>query len=166
MQDHYNLLAREEEREMIPLCLDEGVGTLVWSPLARGRLARPWEAAKATTRAETDGAYADLLYTPNSLDSDHAIIDAVGAIAEAHGVARAQIALAWLHSKPVVTAPLVGANSTTQIDDAVASLDIELTAEEIAALERSYTPRYDWQGVSDEAELQKIRDQIPGYANA
>ena len=164
MQDHYNLLAREEEREMIPLCLDEGVGTIVWSPLARGRLARPWEAAKSTARAETDGWYADLLYHPLSETSDHVIIDAVGAIAEARGVSRAQVALAWLHGKPVVTAPLVGANTTSQIDDAVASLDIELTAEEVAALERPYTPRYDFQGISDEAEMQKIRDQIPGYA--
>ena len=165
MQDHYNLLAREEEREMIPLCLDEGVGTVIWSPLARGRLARPWEAARSTARAETDGAYADLLYPALSSGSDHAIIDAVGAVAAGRGASRAQIALAWLHSKPVVTAPLVGANTSAQIDDAVASLDIELAAEEIAALERPYTPRYDWQGVSDEAELQKIRDQIPGYAN-
>ena len=161
MQDHYNLLAREEEREMIPLCLDEGVGTLIWSPLARGRLARPWEAAKSTARAETDGAYADLLYTPLSLDSDRAIIDAVGAIASERGVTRAQVALAWLQSKPVVTAPLVGANTTTQIDDAVASLDIELTGEELADLERPYTPRYDFQGVSDDADLQAIMARIP-----
>src|SRR6201999_227599 len=84
MQDHYNLLAREEEREMIPLCLDEGVGTIIWSPLARGRLARPFEQAKASTRAETDGAYADLLYGPNT-ESDKTIIDAVGSIAEARG---------------------------------------------------------------------------------
>ena len=166
MQDHYNLLAREEEREMIPLCLDEGVGTIIWSPLARGRLARPWEAAKSTARAETDGGYADLLYPALTSDSDHAIIDAVGKIAAERGVTRAQAALAWLHSKAVVTAPLVGANTTAQIDDAVASLEIELTAEEIAALEQPYTPRYDFQGISDEAELQKIRDQIPGYANA
>jgi 1-deoxyxylulose-5-phosphate synthase len=166
MQDHYNLLAREEEREMIPLCLDEGVGTIVWSPLARGRLARPAEAAKSTTRAETDGGYADLLYNPLNETSDGAILDAVGAIAETRGVSRAQVALAWLHSKPVVTAPLVGANTASQIDDAVASLGIELTAEELAALEQPYTPRYDFQGISDEAEMQKIRDQIPGYANA
>ena len=126
MQDHYNLLAREEEREMIPLCLDEGVGTIVWSPLARGRLARSWKDAKSTARSETDGGYADLLYAPLTADSDHAIIDAVGAIADARGVTRAQVALAWLHSKPVVTAPLVGANTTSQIDDAVASLDLEL----------------------------------------
>jgi aryl-alcohol dehydrogenase-like predicted oxidoreductase len=166
MQNHYNLLAREEEREMIPLCLDEGVGTIIWSPLARGRLARPWEAAKSTARAETDGAYADLLYTPLTSGSDHAIIDAVGAIAAGRGVTRAQVALAWLHRKPVVTAPLVGASTTSQIDDAVASLDIELTADELAALERPYTPRHDFQAISDEAELQQIRDQIPGWANA
>jgi 1-deoxyxylulose-5-phosphate synthase len=164
MQDHYNLLAREEEREMIPLCLDEGVGTIVWSPLARGRLARPWDAARSTARAETDGGYADLLYTPLTADSDRAIVDAVGAIAERRGVSRAQVALAWLHSRPVVTAPIVGATSTAQIDDAVASLDLELTADELAALERPYTPRHDLQGVSDEAELQRIRDRVPGYA--
>ena len=166
MQDHYNLLAREEEREMIPLCLDEGVGAIIWSPLARGRLARPWEAAKSTARAETDGGDADLLYPTLTADSDQAIIDAVGAIAAERGMTRAQVALAWLHHQPVVTAPLVGANTTAQIDDAVASLEIELTAEEIAALEQPYTPRYDFQAISDEAELQKIRDQIPGYANA
>src|SRR6201995_2797052 len=107
MQDHYNLLAREEEREMIPLCLDEGVGTVVWSPLARGRLARSWDDARSTTRAETDGGYADLLYPALTSDSDHAIIDAVGAVADGRGVTRAQVALAWLHRQPVVTAPLV-----------------------------------------------------------
>jgi 1-deoxyxylulose-5-phosphate synthase len=163
MQDHYNLLAREEEREMIPLCLDEGVGTLVWSPLARGRLARPYGEARATGRAATDGGYADLLYPAMTADSDRAILDAVGAVAAGRGVSRAQVALAWLRSKPVVTAPLVGANTPAQIDEAVASLDLTLTAAEIAALERPYTPRYDFQGVSDEAELQRIRDTIPGY---
>jgi len=166
MQNHYNLLAREEEREMIPLCLDEGVGTIIWSPLARGRLARPWEAARSTTRAETDGGFADLLYTPLTVDSDRAIIDTVGTIAAERGVTRAQVALAWLRGKPVVTAPLVGANTTTQLDDAVASLDIELTDDEIAALERPYTPRHDFQGISDEAELEKIRDLVPGLAHA
>ena len=107
-----------------------------------------------------------MLYGPLTADSDHAIIDAVGVIADARGVTRAQVALAWLHGKPVVAAPLVGANTTAQIDDAVASTGIELTAGELAALERPYTPRYDWQGVSDEAELQRIREQVPGYANA
>ncbi len=166
MQDHYNLLAREEEREMIPLCLDEGVGAIVWSPLARGRLARPWEAAKSTARAQTDGAYADRLYTSLTRDSDHEIIDTVGAVAAQRGVSRAQIALAWLHSKLVVTAPLVGANTTDQIDDAVASLEIELTAEELAALERPYLPRHDFQGVSSEAELQAIRARVPQMTTA
>ncbi|GAA4161746.1 aldo/keto reductase [Gryllotalpicola daejeonensis] len=164
MQDHYNLLAREEEREMIPLCLDEGVGTIIWSPLARGRLARAWDDAKSTARSETDGAYADLLYAPSEEASNRAIIDAVGNVAAAHGVSRAQIALAWLRHQPVVTAPLVGAGSIAQIDDAVASLDIVLSDDELRALEAPYTPRYDWQGVSDEAELEAIRRRVPGMA--
>ncbi len=162
MQNHYNLLAREEEREMIPLCLDEGVGTIIWSPLARGRLARPFEQAKTSARSKTDGDYADMLYSPAEEEANHAIIDAVGKIADSRGVSRAQIALAWLRSKPVVTAPLVGANSVEQIDDAVASLDIELAEEEIRALQLPYTPRYDWQGISDEAELDAIRKRVPG----
>ncbi|WP_405842889.1 aldo/keto reductase [Streptomyces sp. NBC_01518] len=164
MQDHYNLLAREEEREMIPLCLDEGVGTIVWSPLARGRLARAWDDARSTSRSATDGAYADLLYSPAEDASNHAIVDAVGKVAAAHGVSRAQIALAWLRHQPVVTAPLVGAGSIRQIDDAVASLDVELTADEVRELEAPYTPRHDWQSVSDEAELDAIRARIPGMA--
>jgi aryl-alcohol dehydrogenase-like predicted oxidoreductase len=159
MQHHYNLLAREEEREMLPLCAAEGIGTMIWSPLARGRLARPWRAA-ATARSSSD-AFADLLYTSLTADSDHAIIDAVGEAAAARGVSRAQVALAWLRRNPVVAAPLVGASSAGQIDDAVASLDIELTDDEAAALTTPYTPRYDFQGVSDDAELDRIRAQIP-----
>src|SRR3954454_12648638 len=123
MQDHYNLLAREEEREMLPLCADEGVGTIVWSPLARGRLARDWDEAKSTPRSENDGWYADLLYPPRTAASDQAIVEAVGGVAGARGVSRAQVALAWLRTRPVVTAPLVGARSIRQIDDAVAALD-------------------------------------------
>jgi 1-deoxyxylulose-5-phosphate synthase len=165
MQDHYNLLAREEEREMIPLCLDEGIGTIVWSPLARGRLARPWGEARSTARAATDGGYADLLYPARTADSDRAIIDAVGAVAGSRGVSRAQVALAWLRSQPVVTAPLVGANTTAQIDDAVASLGLELTPGELGQLERPYTPRHDPQGISDEAGAERLRAQIPGYAS-
>ena len=164
MQDHYNLLAREEEREMIPLCLDEGVGTIIWSPLARGRLSRGWDDARSTARSESDGAYADLLYTPAEEASNHAIIDAVGEVAAAHGVSRASIALAWLHRQPVVTAPLVGANSTQQIDDAIASLDVELTDDEVTSLIAPYTPRYDFQGVSDEATMAAIRARVPGMA--
>jgi len=155
MQDHYNLLAREEEREMLPLCADEGVGTIVWSPLARGRLGRPW--GEATGRSSRD-PFADMLY-PNQ-SSDHAIVDAVGAVAEDRGVSRARIALAWLRTNPVVVAPLVGASRTAHIDDAVASLDIELTADEVTRLERPYTPRYDFQGISDDAELARISARI------
>ncbi|MBT1682696.1 aldo/keto reductase [Curtobacterium flaccumfaciens] len=164
MQDHYNLLAREEEREMIPLALDEGVGTIIWSPLARGRLARAWDKARSTARSDSDGDYADLLYSPAEEESNHQIIDAVGQVAERHGVSRASIALAWLHRQPVVTAPLVGAGSTQQIDDAIASLDVQLTDEDVTALTAPYTPRYDWQGVSDEATMNAIRARVPGMA--
>lgn len=149
---------------MIPLCLDEGVGTIIWSPLARGRLARAWDDAKSTPRADTDGAFADMLYSPTEEASNRAIVDAVGQVAEAHGVSRAQIALAWLRRQPVVTAPLVGAGSVQQIDDAVASLAVELTDEQVRALIAPYTPRYDWQGISDEAELDAIRARVPGMA--
>lgn len=162
MQNHYNLLAREEEREMLPLCADEGVGTMVWSPLARGRLARGWDDAKTTERSGKDG-FADMLYTQFTKESDRQIIDCVGDIAAARGVSRAQIALAWLRKNPVVTAPLVGASSIQQIDDALASLDITLTEDELMVLESPYTPRYDFQGISDEALLNSIMARIPGF---
>jgi aryl-alcohol dehydrogenase-like predicted oxidoreductase len=162
MQDHYNLLAREEEREMIPLCLDEGVGTIPWSPQARGRLTRAWDDARSTDRSDSDADYADLLYSPAEEESNHAIIDAVGEVAAAHGVSRATIALAWLHQQPVVTAPLVGANTTRQIDEAIASLDVQLTDDEVKSLIKPYTPRYDFQGVSDEATMDAIRARVPG----
>jgi len=151
MQDHYNLLAREEEREMLPLCAHEGVGTIVWSPLARGRLTRALD--ETTKRSESD-AFANMLYTNEA--SDRAIIQAVAQVAEARNVSRAQIALAWLRMNPVVVAPLVGASKISHIDDAVASLEIELTDEEMAILETPYTPRYDLQGVSDAAELARL----------
>jgi aryl-alcohol dehydrogenase-like predicted oxidoreductase len=109
--------------------LDEGVGAIVWSPLARGRLARAWDDARSTARSDTDGDYADLLYSRAGEASNRRIIDAVGTVAEQHGVSRASIALAWLQRQPVVTAPLVGAGSTQQIDDAIASLDVKLTDE-------------------------------------
>lgn len=163
MQDHYNLLAREEEREMLPLCADEGVGTIVWSPLARGRLARPYRASSA--RSDSD-PMAEMLYSPLTADSDGAIIEAVGAVASARGVTRAQIALAWLRTKPVVTAPLVGASTTIQIDDAVASLEITLTADEIHRLEAPYTPRYDFQGISDDTVLREVIARVPQLSPA
>jgi aryl-alcohol dehydrogenase-like predicted oxidoreductase len=156
MQDHYNLLAREEEREMLPLCVDEGVGTIPWSPLARGRLTRP--PGEETHRSGTDGAYADLLYTQAA--SDRAIIEAVGAVARERGVSRAQVALAWLRSKPVVSAPIVGATKAAHLADAVASLDVDLTADEVARLEAPYTPRDDFQGISDPAELVRISARL------
>jgi aryl-alcohol dehydrogenase-like predicted oxidoreductase len=165
MQDHYNLLAREEEREMIPLCLDEGVAAVVWSPLARGRLARAWDDARGTARSASDG-FADMLYPPLTEAADRAVIDAVGAVARARGVTRAQVALAWLHGKPVVGAPLVGASSVRQIDEAVASLDLRLREDEVRALESPYTPRYDFQGISDDAELQAIIERLPQFTTA
>ncbi|MDR1427532.1 MAG: aldo/keto reductase [Bifidobacteriaceae bacterium] len=160
MQDHYSLLAREEEHEMIPLCLDQGVGTVIWSPLARGRLARPW--GRATARSARD-PYADILYQSACEAADRAVIGQVGAVAEARGVTRAQVALAWLRSKPVVAAALVGANNTRHVDDAVASLDLELTADEVAALEAPYTPRLDVQGISDDAEMARIMAAVPQF---
>jgi 1-deoxyxylulose-5-phosphate synthase len=156
MQDHYNLLAREEEREMLPLCADEGVGAMVWSPLARGRLTRPW--GETTRRSETD-PFANLLYDA-SAESDRAIVEAVGKVAAERDVSRAQIALAWLRRNPVVVAPIIGASKTSHIDDAIASLAIELTDEEAARLEASYTPRHDFQGVSNPAELARISARI------
>jgi aryl-alcohol dehydrogenase-like predicted oxidoreductase len=141
MQDHYNLLAREEEREMHPLCEYEGVGVIPWSPLARGHLAGTrkavGDASNATTRGQTDGLD-KFLYTASG---DAAILDAVRAVAERHGRPMAQIALAWVSSKPVVTAPIVGVTKMAQLDDAVASLEIELTDADIAELEAPYIPR-------------------------
>jgi aryl-alcohol dehydrogenase-like predicted oxidoreductase len=133
MQNHYNLLYREEEREMIPLCLDQGVGLIPWSPMARGRLTRDWE--QGSRRQETDEFGAT-----RYLDEDRVIVDAVAEIAAARGVPRAQIALAWVASRPGVAAPIVGATAESHIDDAVAALSIELTAEEVQRLEQPYRP--------------------------
>ena len=138
MQNHYNLIYREEEREMIPLCLHEGVGVLPWSPLARGRLAGKGTAAgqEPTTRATTD-AIAERLY---DADSDARIVERVRDVAARRGVSSAQIALAWLMSRPGVTAPIVGASKMYQLDEAVAAMSIALTDEERALLEEPYTP--------------------------
>jgi 1-deoxyxylulose-5-phosphate synthase len=133
MQDHYNLLNREEEREMLPLCADQGIGVIPWSPLARGRLTRDWDAS--TTRSETD-EFGGKLYQ----DTDQLIVERVAEVAEARGVPRAQVALAWLLSKPVVTAPIVGVTEDRHLDDAVAAVDLQLTPAEIARLEEPYTP--------------------------
>jgi len=137
MQDHYNLLYREEEREMHPLCAAEGIGVIPWSPLARGRLTRPWN-AEPTTRLDTD-EFGKTLYK-QTVDSDREIIERVGRIAAARGVSRAQVGLAWHLSKPVVTAPIVGATKPHHLDDAVKALELQLTPEEFTSLEEPYTP--------------------------
>jgi aryl-alcohol dehydrogenase-like predicted oxidoreductase len=136
MQNHYNLLNREEEREMLPLCVAEGIGVLPWSPLARGRLAR--EASERSFRSERD-EYARNLYDKTQ-DADRAVIDRVGKTAARRGVPRAQVALAWLLQRPAVTAPIIGATKLQHLEDAVGALSVSLTGEEIAALEESYVP--------------------------
>jgi 1-deoxyxylulose-5-phosphate synthase len=133
MQDHYNLLNREEEREMLPLCQDEGVGVLPWSPLARGRLARPWD--EATARSETD-EFGKTLYA----DGDRAVVQRVAEVAEARGVPQAQVALAWVAQQPAVTAPIVGATKPHHLEDAVAALELRLDDAELARLAEPYTP--------------------------
>jgi 1-deoxyxylulose-5-phosphate synthase len=133
MQNHYNLLYREEEREMLPLCADKGIGVIPWSPLARGRLTRPWDAG--TARSQTD-EFGKTLYH----DNDRLIVEEVAKVAAGRGVPPAQVALAWVLANPVVTAPIIGATKSGHIDDAVAALDIELSAEEKAALEAAYSP--------------------------
>jgi 1-deoxyxylulose-5-phosphate synthase len=135
MQNHYNLLNREEEREMMPLCADQGVGVIPWSPLARGKLTREWDAT--TARSETD-EFGKTLY--DTAASDRVIVDRVAEVAAEHGVPRAQVALAWMLAKPFVTSPIVGATKPHHIDDAIAALDITLSADEIARLEEPYTP--------------------------
>ncbi len=132
MQNHYNLLTREEEREMFPLCADQGIGMLPWSPLARGRLAR--EDEQSSSRAEADD-YARALYDPRGVERE--VRAAVGVIAEQRAVPRAQIALAWVAHNPQVTAPIVGGSRTSHIDDAIAGLELELSMEELESLERA-----------------------------
>ncbi|KWB43753.1 aldo/keto reductase [Burkholderia ubonensis] len=136
MQDHLNLLYREEEREMLPLCADQGIAVLPWSPLARGRLTRDWDAS--SERLQND-AYGQTLYEAYA-DNDRAIVEAVATIARARNVPRAQVALAWLLQKSGVTAPIIGASKAQHLDDAVAALSLELSAEELAALEAPYVP--------------------------
>ncbi|MGD0012647.1 MAG: aldo/keto reductase [Terriglobia bacterium] len=137
MQNHYNLLYREEEREMIPLCQSEGIGVIPWSPLARGRLARPWQ-TESTKRYETD-QFGKSLYSQTE-EIDHPVVDRLGRISEQRGASRAQVALAWMLSKPAITSPIVGATKPHHLSDAAAALSLRLTLEEIASLEEPYTP--------------------------
>jgi aryl-alcohol dehydrogenase-like predicted oxidoreductase len=134
MQDHYNLLYREEEREMLPLCLDQGIGVIPWSPLARGRLTRSWDTT--TARTETD-EFGSSLYR----DEDAATVQKVLDLAEGHGVSPAQVALAWVMAQPAVTSPIVGVTKPEHLDDAIAAVDLVLSDEELESLSADYVPR-------------------------
>jgi aryl-alcohol dehydrogenase-like predicted oxidoreductase len=136
MQNHYNLLYREEEREMLPLCSEEKVGVLPWSPLARGRLTRDWN--ESTDRTKTD-EFGKTLYTAAESE-DRKIVERVTEVATRRGVPRAQVALAWMTQKPFITAPIVGASKPQHLDDAIAALSLNLTSEEISLLEQPYVP--------------------------
>ena len=159
MQHNYSLVAREEEREMIPLCADEGVQTLIYSPLARGKLARPWGRSTVRSQAEPAGAGQN----EATAESDRAIVEAVGAVAAERGVSQAVVALAWLRRNPVVAAPLVGALKAQHIDDAVSALSITLTDDEYSRLTVPYTPRFDGQGISDPPVLRRGMEAATGF---
>ncbi|HWX32026.1 MAG TPA: aldo/keto reductase [Steroidobacteraceae bacterium] len=136
MQNYYNLLYREEEREMMPLCVDARIGVLPWSPLARGRLTRNWDTETARTRTDEFG---NKLYAA-TIEADRRVVEQVAAIATARGVPKAQVALAWMVQKPFVTAPIIGATKPQHLDDAVAALTLKLEVAEIAQLEAPYVP--------------------------
>ncbi len=138
MQNHYNLLYREEEREMMPLCEAEAIGVIPWSPLARGRLTRPWAEKDATSRAKTD-EFGGTLYRAME-DADRRVVEKVMEVAAARGIPPAQVALAWMLSKSYLTAPIVGATKPQHLDDAIAAVDVRLSTDEIAALESPYVP--------------------------
>jgi 1-deoxyxylulose-5-phosphate synthase len=136
MQNLVNLLYREEEREMLPLCAAEGIAVIPWSPQARGRLTRDWD--YTSVRTETDEAFGRLF--AKTEDADRKVVDRVAQMAAARGISRAQVALAWLLAKPVITAPIVGATKLEHLDDALASVNVKLSADEVAALEEPYVP--------------------------
>ncbi|CAB4897985.1 unannotated protein [freshwater metagenome] len=134
MQNHYNLLHREEEREMLPFCIDQGVGVIPWSPLARGRLTRPWDTVSA--RSETD-EFGQSLYQ----DSDFAIVERVTQVAERLALSAAQVALAWVMQQPGITSPIVGVTKPQHLVDAIAAVDVKLSTQDLTLLEDPYTPR-------------------------
>ena len=136
MQDYLNLLYREEEREMLPLCDAKGVGVIPWSPLARGRLTRDWD--ETTGRSQTD-EFGKTLYA-HTVEADRKVVETVATIAQERDVPRAQVALAWVLAKPEVSAPIIGASKTAHLDDAIAALELGLTDREIARLEEPYVP--------------------------
>ena len=137
MQNHLNLLYREEEREMLGLCKDQGIAVMPWSPLARGKLTRPWQ-SEASIRDRTD-AFSKKIYSATEAQ-DRKVVEALGAVADARGLPYAQIALAWLLHKPGVTSPIIGATKLQHLQDAIAALDVELSGDEIAALQAPYVP--------------------------
>jgi len=138
MQNHLNLMYREEEREMLPLCAAEGIGVIPWSPLARGRLARPWSEEPATERERTD-KFGSMIYA-RTTEADRLVVEGLGQVSERLGAPRSQVALAWLLAKPEVTAPIVGVAKPQHLTDAVAALELKLDAEAIKALEAPYAP--------------------------
>jgi aryl-alcohol dehydrogenase-like predicted oxidoreductase len=138
MQNHFNLLYREEEREMMRLCADQGIGVIPWSPLARGRLCRPWDQRGATARAGSD-EFGKKLYKLTE-DSDHRVCDRVAEVAKERGVSMSVVALAWHFTKPYVTSPIIGATKPGHLEDAVAAVELVLSAEEVARLEGDYQP--------------------------
>jgi len=146
MQNYYNLLYREEEREMIPLCRAEGIGLTPWSPLARGKLARPWQDEAETARAKTD-AFAQKLY-PKSAHLDKPVVDRLIEVSKARGDSPAQVALAWMFQKPGMTSPVIGATKAKHLDDAIGALSIKLSDDEIAQLEEPYQPHHAPEGFS------------------
>ena len=146
MQNYYNLLYREDEREMLRLCASEGIGVTPWSPLARGRLARPWQPEPETQRQKTD-AFSGMLFG-RSVEIDKPVIARTMEVAAARGVPPAQVAMAWLLSKPAVTSPVFGATKDRQMDDAVAAVSLKLSPEEIASLEELYQPHAPTEGYS------------------
>ena len=140
MQNYYNLLYREEEREMLPLCASEGIGVTPWSPLARGRLARPWTPEATTDRAKTD-QFARVVFSKTTAEMDKAVVDRTHDVARDRGVPAAQIAMAWLLRKPAVTSPIVGATKPHHLEDAIAARSVTLSDEEVTRLEEVYQPR-------------------------
>jgi aryl-alcohol dehydrogenase (NADP+) len=141
MQNHYNLVYREEEREMIPLCMDQGLAVIPWSPLARGfltgsRRREVGETPLGTTRAEKDSFAQEMYFT----EADFVVADTVAQVAQQRGCSAAQVACAWVLQAPGVTAPIIGATKTQQLKDLIAAVDLKLTAEEVAALEKPYQP--------------------------
>jgi aryl-alcohol dehydrogenase-like predicted oxidoreductase len=138
MQNHLNLMYREEEREMLGLCREEGIGVIPWSPLARGRLTRPWDQKDASQRAGSD-EFGKTLYAKTE-EADKAVVDRVRDVAAARGVSQAQVALAWMLEKPYITSPIIGATKPHHLEDAIAALALKLSPAEVASLEAPYVP--------------------------